>query len=347
VDAPAMQSVMTLAEQLAPNADITNGMKVDAPQQVQLEVRFIEADRSATKALGINTTVVGAKAANVTGLEADTGGISINDKGHLSSSLVNDLTEGLTTTTPAIPFGAMIGRILGGGTKADVFIKALEERGLARRLAEPNLVALSGDTASFLAGGEFPVPTGRDNSGQVTIEFKKYGIGLAFTPTVLSEGQINLKIEPEVSELDPSNSIVINGTTLPSLVVRKAATTVELRDGQSFAVAGLLQSRNIKNGRQLPWLGDVPVIGALMRSSSWEKNETDLVIIITPHLVRPKGPENKLATPFDKALPGNDVDQFLLGKQEIPRGQPVPLTGHILDWKDEEPVKGGYKDVSQ
>jgi pilus assembly protein CpaC len=338
---------MTLAKQLAPEADITNGIAVDASQQVLLEVRFVEANRSATRALGINANINGNKVVAYSDADANSGSISTDSDGDLVSGLVNDLQSGLTTSNVAVPFGVMVGRILAGGTTADVFIKALEKRGLARRLAEPNLVALSGDTASFLAGGEFPFPSGRDESGQITIEFKKFGIGLAFTPTVLSNGQINLKIEPEVSELDSENSVTVSGTTVPSLVVRKASTTVELRDGQGFAIAGLLQSRHLKNHRQLPWLGDVPVIGALMRSSAWEKNETDLVIIVTPHLVRPKGPNDKLATPFDKRLPGNDVDQFLMGKHEINRGQPLPRVGHIIDWRDEKPIAGGYKDVIQ
>ena len=145
----------------------------------------------------------------------------------------------------------------------DVLINALEQKGVARSLAEPNLVALSGDTASFLAGGEYPIPV-PGTLGQVTVDYKKYGVGLAFTPTVLSGGLINMKIEPEVSQLDLNHTVAIaSGISVPALIVRRASTTVELRDGQSFVIGGLLQSNNQNQIEQLPWLGDVPVLGAL------------------------------------------------------------------------------------
>ncbi len=240
------------------------------------------------------------------------------------------------------PFGAAIGSIISNSTRVDVAVEALEERGLARRLAEPNLVALSGDTASFLAGGEFPFPVSADND-KVSVEFKKFGVGLAFTPTVLADGQINLKIEPEVSNLDPTNSIKVLDTEIPSLTVRRASTTVELRDGQSFAIAGLLQANHLKNYRQLPWIGDVPIIGALLRSAAWEKEETDLVIIITPRLVRPRAPGQKLAGPLDKTLPTNDKEYFLTGRQEVEIGKPGSYSGHIIDLTDDEPVIGSWK----
>jgi pilus assembly protein CpaC len=340
VDSVTMQQAITLAEQIAPG-DVTNGMKVAAPQQVLLEVRFIEADRTASRALGVNATIVGDKAAGVTGVESNTGNITVGQNGDLVNGLTNNLAAGLVNN--AVPFGSMIGRVLAGGTSADIFVKALEERGLARRLAEPNLVALSGDTASFLAGGEFPFPVSADND-KISVEFKKFGVGLAFTPTVLGDGQINLKIEPEVSELDPSNFIRVSANVeIPSLIVRRASTTVELRDGQSFAIAGLLQSSNIKNQRQLPWLGDVPVLGTLLRSAAWQKKETDLVIIVTPRLVQPRVPGQKLATPFDTHVSSNDKEFFLRGLQEIQVKPSSPFSGHIIDWTNDEPVAKGFK----
>jgi pilus assembly protein CpaC len=340
-DSVAMQTALTLAEQIAPG-DVTNAMKVAAPQQVLLEVRFIEADRTASRALGVNATVAGNRAVGATGVESISGKVGVDDDGNLVSGLVNNLAGGLANN--AVPFGAMVGRVLAGGTTADIFVKALEERGLARRLAEPNLVALSGDTASFLAGGEFPFPVSAEGD-KISVEFKKFGIGLAFTPTVLNAGQINLKIEPEVSELDASNFIrVSKDVEIPSLIVRRASTTVELRDGQSFAIAGLLQSNHIKNQRQLPWLGDVPVLGALLRSAAWQKKETDLVIIVTPRLVKPKVPGQKLVTPLDSHLPSNDKEFFLRGQQEIKAPVAAPRTGHIIDWNNEAPVSHGYKE---
>lgn len=301
-----------IAEQFAPKA-VTSSIAISSSQQVLLEVRFIEASRTAGRELGINFT------ANGNGILASTG---------------------VSLLSGSAPFGTFLGKILGGGVNADIIINALEDRGLARRLAEPNLVALSGDTASFLAGGEFPFPVGADN-GEITIEFKKFGVGLSFSPTVLPDGIINIEIEPEVSQLDPTNTLRLNGFDIPSLIVRRAKTTVELRDGQSFAIAGLLQTTNTKAQSQLPWIGDVPVLGALFRSSSFQKEQTDLVIIITPRLIAPATPGQQLASPLDSATPSNDIDFFLFGNMEINKatleyfenGGRTSAAGHILDGK--------------
>jgi pilus assembly protein CpaC len=146
-----------------------------------------------------------------------------------------------------------------------------------------------------------------------------------------------------VSNLDPNNSIRINNTEIPSLTVRRASTTVELRDGQSFAIAGLLQANHIRSARQLPWIGDVPILGALLRSAAWEKEETDLVIIITPRLVKPRAPGGKLATPLDKRIPTNEKEYFLTGRDEVNIGEPDDYTGHILELTVEEPVEHSWK----
>ena len=310
-DGPTLDKAVTIARQFGP--DVINSVQVLQPLQVLLEVRFVEIQRTAARELGINWKVV---ADNVTATVGQ---------------------AGLISGSP--PFGsvAVIGGLLAHGVKIDAFINALEERDIARRLAEPNLVALSGDTASFLAGGEFPFPVS-SSLGQVSIEFKRFGVGLAFTPTVLSDGVINLKIEPEVSQLDPTNVIQVAGTTIPSLIVRRANTTVELRDGQSFAIGGLLQNNLESQQKQLPWIGSVPVLGALFRSALYQKKETDLVIIVTPHIVQPMRPGDVVRVPTDDALPGNDADAFLLGEAEITpsmkrrlAGVEPPLVGHILD----------------
>jgi pilus assembly protein CpaC len=303
-DTPSLSRAVAIAEQVAPGG-VTNALTVRGSQQVLLEVRFIEATRDSERDLGVAWEIVGnnGKRAAVTGL---TGLLSNN-----------------------VPFGVAVARVLENGTTADVLIQALERRGVARRLAEPNLVALSGDTASFLAGGEFPFPVQADNN-KITIEFKKFGIGLAFTPTVLGEGLINLKIEPEVSELDPTSSLQINGIQVPGLMVRRSQTTLELRDGQSFAMAGLLYTNHYKNQSQLPWIGEVPVLGTLFRSAAFQRRETDLVIIVTPRLVKPARPGQHLATPFDKRLPSNDVEFFLAGQQEVSAAKPEPGRGHFL-----------------
>jgi pilus assembly protein CpaC len=226
----------------------------------------------------------------------------------------------------------------------DVLINALEQKGIARSLAEPNLVALSGDTASFLAGGEYPIPVA-GALGQVTVSYKKYGVGLAFTPTVLSRGLINIKIEPEVSQIDTTHTVsAANGISVPALTVRRASTTVELRDGQSFVIGGLLQNNSQNQIEQLPWVGSVPVLGALFSSKSYQRNETDLAIIVTPRLVRPTRPGDLVKSPAEDTLPPNDLDFFLMGKAEMTRNQarksPVSasllagapqFTGHMLD----------------
>jgi pilus assembly protein CpaC len=242
--------------------------------------------------------------------------------------------------------------MLAGNTTIDVLINALEEQGLVRTLAEPNLTALSGDTASFLAGGEFPIPVAQSStSNTITIEWKKYGVGLAFTPTVLNGSLVNLKIEPEVSQLDPSQAVPIGAglPPVPALVVRRASTTVELRDGQSFVIGGLLLNNSKTAMEQVPWLGSVPVLGQLFASRSYQKDETDLAIIVTPRLVRPARPGDVIKTPLDGSLPANDADLFLLGKSEISRAKarkeagipPREFTGHVLDLP-----KGGLNVVS-
>ena len=244
------------------------------------------------------------------------------------------------------PFGFMIARLVSSGVSADVLINMLEQQGVARALAEPNLVALSGDTASFLAGGEYPIPVS-GQFGQVTVDYKKYGVGLAFTPTVLNRGLINLKIEPEVSQIDTTHQVAVSSTvSVPALIVRRASTTVELRDGQSFVIGGLLQTNNRNQIEQLPWLGSVPVLGTLFSSKSYQKEQTDLAIIVTPHVVRPTRPGDIVKAPTDDTLPPNDVDFFLLGKTEVTRAEAraltpwtarmaaageKPYTGHMLD----------------
>jgi pilus assembly protein CpaC len=220
------------------------------------------------------------------------------------------------------PFGSLLTSIVrtSSGASVDLLISALETKGLVRRLAEPNLTTLSGDAARFLAGGEFPVPipnTTQNGFPTITIDYKKFGVELAFVPTVLSRGVINLRVEPSVSELDFTNAITIQGTTVPALTRRDARTTVELRDGQSFAIAGLLQTRNRQDVSQLPWIGSVPVLGTLFSSKSYQQEETDLVIIVTPRLVAPAAPGQQLASPLDSRLPANDVDFFLNGQTEV------------------------------
>ena len=323
-DSVSLSRAVAIAEQVAPGG-VTNALVVRGSQQVLLEVRFLEASRDSSRDLGVGLQVSGSRVQAVTGITGGSAGLPV---------------FGLASTN--VPFGVGVASLLSNGTNVDVLIQALEKRGLARRLAEPNLVALSGDTANFLAGGEFPFPVQGDFN-RITIEFKKFGVGLSFTPTVLGDGLINLKIEPEVSELDPVNSLNVGGIVVPGLTVRRARTTIELRDGQSFAMAGLLQNSHVKNQSELPWIGEVPVLGTLLRSASFQANETDLVIIVTPRLVKPARPGEKLATPLDNRLASNDREFFLRGQQEVPAATPLPTAGHILEFVPQEPVSGGWK----
>ncbi len=324
-DAVAAERAMGIATgTVQKGGTVVNAMSVAAPQQVLLEVRFVEASRDAARQLGVN--IYGGNTAGNRGINTGLGpagpGTGVIAAGNNQAGLPVIATA-QTLFSNAVPFGNILTPLanLKGGGSIDVLITALESKGLVKRLAEPNLIALSGDSARFLAGGEFPVPVASSPVAgalpTVTIEFKKFGVELAFVPTVLSRGSINLRIEPSVSELDFANAITISGTTIPSLVVRDARTTVELRDGQSFAIAGLLQTRNMQDVSQLPWVGSVPVLGALFRSAAYQQHETDLVIIVTPHLVAPAVPGQQLATPLDKRLPANDVDFFLNGQMEV------------------------------
>ncbi len=353
-DAATLDKAVEIARQFGPEP--INTVRVLQAQQVMLEVRFIEADRQASRELGVQWNMFGNSAvANIgNGVPASqlpitqANGAFQQPASYFTQSPgpvggVNQLPSGASMSpvvaagvlSGAVPFGFLVGQL---SNRLQVAINALEQQGAARSLAEPNLVALSGDTASFLAGGEFPVPV-PGTLGTVTIDYKKYGVGLAFTPTVLSSGVINLKIEPEVSTLDTSHPVQVAGISVPPLIVRRAMTTLELRDGQSFMLGGLLQNTGSNDLDQLPWLGDVPVIGALFRSTQYQKNETDLVIVVTPHIVRPLAPDEPVHTPLDNTLPPNDVDLFLMGQTEVSPALARlavgalnrPYVGHVLD----------------
>lgn len=273
------------------NGEVINRLAVVAPSQVSLRVRVAEVSRRIDKQLGFNWEVFG----------------SI---GSFQFSMLTANPFGQNLVADVLGLGAQ-----SGSWDANVLIDALEDEGLVSILAEPNLTALSGETASFLAGGEFPilVPQG-DN--QITIEFKKFGVSLAFTPTLLSDGRISLKVRPEVSELsqDGAISIPVAGGTLsvPALTVRRAETTVELGSGQSFAIAGLLRNTVSHGLHKFPGLADLPILGTLFRSDAFRRDETELVIIVTPYVVRPAA-NDRLAVPNDGFSPPHDVERLLVG----------------------------------
>jgi pilus assembly protein CpaC len=338
-DAVTADRAVNLAKAWAPNGVVVNAMNIASPQQVMLKVRFLEVSRAAGRELGINWTGVNNSITRgvtlgqgglitqppALGGTAQTGSVT-GTASCLPNGICAPFGSGIFETVGTLiganvgaPFGVILAEIVNKGVKIDALISALETQGLLQRLAEPNLIALSGDTASFQAGGQFPVPVAITSGIGVatpTIEFKDFGVLLRFRPTVLNNGIINVSINPEVSELDFTNAVTISGTTIPSVILRRATTTVELRDGQSFAIAGLLQADNARNLSQLPWVGSVPVLGVLFRSAAYQKSESDLVIIVTPVLVQPAPPGVRLATPLDNTVPSNDIDFFLMGELE-------------------------------
>jgi pilus assembly protein CpaC len=288
--AERLAQVLAVAERFAPDR-VTNLMSVGGSQQVMLAVRFAEVQRDTIKLLGLNTNLL---------FESGDAAFQLQSGDGVSIDPLSFATGAISVVT--------------GDIALDVLIDTLEEKGVVTTLAEPNLITLSGDTASFLAGGEFPVPVEQEDEG-ITIEFKPFGVGLSFTPTVLGNELINLVLVTEVSDIDPTVSVVTLNLEIPGLSVRRAKTTVELRDGQSFAIAGLLRDDYEDTVRQYPLLGDIPILGTLFRSSEFQNNRTELVVIVTPHLVQP-APAGTLITPTDNFVPPTDFELFLLGRTE-------------------------------
>lgn len=288
--ADSANRAVSIAERFAPDA-VSNLMQVRGSQQVMLAVRFVEMRRNTLKRLGINST------------------------GSLGGGAVTVFGE-ILNTVAAPPSLAQLGiDIVSGSNTFTGLLDLLEEKGALRTLAEPNLVAMSGDTADFLAGGEFPVPVGAED-GEVTIEFKNFGVGLSFTPTVLRDDVVNIRLFMEVSEPDETQDFALLGIRVPGLVVRRATTTVELRNAQSFAIAGLLSESFTDQVRQIPFIGDLPVLGALTRSTEYKTGQTELVMIVTPYLVKPVDGD-RLAVPG--FMPPSERDLFFDGTVEQDR----------------------------
>ncbi|MEM7630419.1 MAG: type II and III secretion system protein family protein [Pseudomonadota bacterium] len=304
-DGVDLQRVISLAQQYT-EEPVINAMRLRDAQQVQLDVRIIEVERNSARELGVGLSNGEGSSTFNTGVATDQG-----------------------------TFGNFVGNLLQfAGSDVDVVINALEEKGVARRLANPTLITTSGVEANFVVGGEVPIEsTTTGDNGNVATEtsYREYGVRLNFRPVVLDEGLISLRVQPEVSDIDPG--LEVNGQ--PAFISRKADTTVSLRDGQSFAIAGLLQANNSRNIDQVPWLGQVPVLGALFRSTEFQKRESDLVILVTPRVVRPAAPDEPLATPFDDTRSSNDVELFLLGMLEVDREL-------LRAFRDGEGIAGPY-----
>jgi pilus assembly protein CpaC len=322
---------------------VANLLKISTNEQVMLKVRIAEVQRSIAKQFGIDVS-----AATIAGgvplvLETSSPyGLVGQALSSLSGAQVGQVCP-LPSTNPN-PLSVVDGTVGGAcsiGNNVQGTLKALEQVGLVHTLAEPNLTAVSGETAKFLAGGEFPVPAGRDSQGNVSVEFKQFGVGLSFTPVVMSPNRISLQISTEVSELTNTGSFTLSGSTtttngntvttagvtIPALNVRRAQTTVELPSGGSFAIAGLLQHTTKQVLDQFPGLGDMPVLGALFRSRDFQNDQTELVVLATAYLVKP-GSERDYALPTDGFNPAADGETILLGRlnnTHKPAAAPVPV----------------------
>jgi len=298
----AAQAVAIARGFLGDNQTVENQIAIQSAIQVTLQVRVAEMSRQVVRNLGVNWSVLG----------------NIGKLGTLSFATPGGAIAGA--------FGSLGGSFTNNHVAADGFIDALAQDNLAHILAEPSLTVMSGQPASFLVGGEFPVPVSETN-GSIAVDFKSFGVSLSFVPTVFSDGRISIHVSPEVSSLSNQNSVTIavGGTgsasstnssfTIPSLVVQRAETTVELGSGQSFAIAGLLQDAVTHNANGLPFLGDVPILGPLFRSDAFNRQQTELVILVTPFLVHPVNDRLALHSPDDNYTPPGELDRLLLLRQ--------------------------------
>ncbi|NQV21727.1 MAG: type II and III secretion system protein family protein, partial [Rhodospirillales bacterium] len=308
---------------------VINRIKIAQVQQVSLRVRVAEVQRTIMKDLNLNGAIGTHRAAPSAGTtNTFFSTIGLTKGGGQAASGIGRLGGNIGLAMAS-------GGFLGG---AALLMDALESDGLIRTLAEPTLTSMSGEEARFLAGGEFPVPTGVDNNGRVKIEFKEFGVSLAFRPVVLDDGRINLNVATEVSEIDDANAIILSDLRIPALKTRRASTTVELPSGAALVIGGLLQNdyKNVIDG--FPGLRNIPILGALFRSVDFQRQETELVITVTPYLVEPFN-DNDVVLPTDGYVPPNDLEMYLLGKLqvaygrkegEVPDGKPAGPIGYIV-----------------
>jgi pilus assembly protein CpaC len=321
--------VQAVTPMLADKEVLINRMTIDKPLQIQLRVRITEVDRNVTQQWGVNWQAIGNAAGNWY-------------SGIFSGRQIYNYTQPLTSSNGSVSYPlnlpsnnaySLFGGYKSGNTDIRALVDALNQEGLLTVLAEPNLVALSGQTASFLAGGEFPIPVSQTN-GAISVEFKQFGVKLDFTPTVLNDRRISLKVRPEVSQIDTTASVTTNGVTVPGLSVRRADTTVELASGQSFAIGGLLQSNTTDVVSQVPGIGSLPVLGKLFSSTNYQNNKTELVIMVTPYIVEPTDPA-KLRSPIESLIsPSGDIEYGfgrMFGADASTPGQPrlVGAAGYV------------------
>jgi pilus assembly protein CpaC len=351
-DAAQGEDIRKLAARyVATPAQVVNKLKIDAPNQIDLHVRVAEVQRNVLKQFGINWDNIQASAGGTFGFVS---GVTPLTALATSGSSVTSIVPGLASN------GSLTNAINGGGGPASVagfatptqtlignaknnnffgsfrsgdfminaLVDALAQNGLITILAEPNLVTVSGQKASFLAGGEFPIPiaqSGTGNTAGITIDWKQFGVSLNFTPTILGDGRIAMHVAPEVSQLAPQDGITVQGISVPGITTRRADTTVELGSGQTFAIAGLLQNQTQQQLQAYPWIGDLPIIGSLFRSTAFQRGETELMILVTPYLVNPVSSATALQTGTDGFYAPNDADRVLKGSLNAdPSADPAP-----------------------
>ena len=309
------ENAKSIAARFVPDQDhILNTMMVDAPNQVNLRVRICEVSRDVIKALGFNWDASATPGNFQFGLAT----------GNALTSSVNGVTQLLTRQSGV---DNLLAGFHAGHVAFETLIDALDQEGVVTVLAEPNLTAISGAQASFLAGGEFPIPVPQ-GLNVTTIDYKKFGVSLGFVATITDGGRINLAVKPEVSELSNVGAVTLNGVTVPALTTRRTETTVDLASGQSFAIAGLLQNNVTQSIQKFPALGNVPVLGALFRSDRFERNESELVVIVTPYIVHPSRGKELLA-PTDGYVAPTDAQRVINGADYTPSLPPVSGTGRL------------------
>lgn len=308
-----LDRALELAERYAPER-VSNLMSVGGTQQVMLKVQFAEMQRTVSQSLSSSLALQGLGLGGDLGIS--TGTNTLNTSGAVANA-IGGAIPGISEQNGAMLFGFNAGSVQVG-----ILLEALESQGMVRTLAEPNLTALSGQEARFLAGGEYPVPVSQEN-GAITVEYKPFGVELNFIPRVVDGDVINLELEAAVSSIDPSNGFTQGSFTIDAFRRRETSTTVEMRDGESFAIAGLLSDDFRDLSGQVPWLGDIPVLGALFRSAEYARQQTELVIIVTPHLVTPTRGE-AYALPTDRVRPPTERDLFLFGRTS---NDVAPTTG--------------------
>jgi len=296
--------------QLPGDAKIDNGLRVNSSVQVSLHVRIAEMSRTLTRELGVNWATV-----NGNGVSSPA-----NLGKHVQFGVATDTTVADSTSSPSQAVLSLV-----HGWNLETVIQALSDDQLVHLLAEPNLTTMSGEPANFLVGGEFPIPVASSNN-TISVDFKQYGVSLSFVPTVLSKDNIILHVRPEVSQLDKADGVTFffgaNGTTaglsIPALTVRRADTTVQLGSGQSFVIAGLLEDQTTLSGNGVPGMGDIPILGALFRSDSFQRSEDELVIVVTPYIVAPVNDPNAIRLPTDGWRPPSDIERILYLRQSAP-----------------------------